>query len=595
MQAALVSLFWLTALIPGFAVIQLFFPRDTRHGLLPTLAWSYVLTVALMVPAVAIAFALHLSVQVVAVYYAFLVLGGLVAALRYGGPESLKHLFRSAHWFELGLVLVMIALTVPLGASAQSDSFAHSAKIRFMRDVAFSLQDAYSPLPVIETKWHVNVHHALFAIWSWIGRVEPLDLWFRSAWFFRLLALGGIGFLAGTVFRSRWIATVAMIGAVPVMGTKLTIVFPFSVTGFAVSALLLAVVVDVLERPSAERYWRTAICSLSLAALHFGTWFLAAACIAPTVAVWTLWRHGAGALVRRAMLVIPILATGVPFLLISALQPNYVVAQQDELHLRMIRTVDLGSWKITVIDPTHYAWMMPVLAVMGLLVLVGRQHRGRLMITAGILAGAMACMFTPGIFDALVRLVPYWLVQRFRNFGEVIGLAIVTGGLAWLIRPRLRTNLARAAFALLVLGGGLTAFRENIQGYVSESGRQRRWLHEAARLQDAVRDVITPHSLVAADPEWSLVLPSVHLARVMAADLHHANPSDGGVLERHADTQLLLKSDTPDSRRLEIIAKHGIDFIMVRDKPGAGAPVTFDGVGTMVADRHGFRIYRIRQ
>ena len=595
MRAGLVSLFWLTTIVPGFAVLQLWFPEDVRRGLLATLTWSYVLTVALLAPFVALAFTVHFSVQTAAACYFALVLGSAIIAVRRGGLGRLARLGRHTPWFEVGLVLAAIALTVPLGASAQSDSFAHSAKIRFIRDVGFYLQDAYSPLAVIETKWHVNVHHALFAIASWAGGAEPLELWFTSAWFFRLLALGGIGFLAATVFRSTWIGAVAMLGAVAVMGTKLTIVFPFSVTGFAVSAIVLALVVDLLERPSRRRYIRVVLCSVSLASLHVGTWFLALVCMAPVAAVWTVWRDGLKALANRVVPGLLIVATGVPFLLVSALQPNYVVAQQDELHQRMVRTFHIGEgWAFTVIDPTHYAWMLPLLASLVVVALVGAAFRVRVLLLAGIMAAAMIGMFMPGVFDLLVRFVPYWLVQRFRNFGEVAGFAIVAGGLAWMARPRLRTRWSRRALAVVVLCGSLAAFRENIHGYVLESGRQRRWLVEAALLQEAVQQVLPAHSLVAADPTWSLVLPTVHLARVMAADLHHANPADGGLLERYTDTQELLAPGTADDRRREIIAKHGIDYILVREAGVDVAPPRYDAVADVVAEKNGFVVYRVR-
>jgi hypothetical protein len=235
-----------------------------------------------------------------------------------------------------------------------------------------------------------------------------------------------------------------------------------------------------------------------------------------------------------------------------------------------------------------------VLAIMALLTVVSRALRSRVLMLAGILIAGMVFMFTPGIFDLLIRAVPYWLVQRFRNYAEVIGLVIVGGGIAWMVRPRLNTALARRAMAVLVLCGSLGVFRVNIHDYVVGAMRERIWLQEAARLQDAVRSVIPPHSLVAADPAWSLVLPAVQLTRVMAADLHHANPSDGGLLERHADTQELLADSTTDERRRQIIAKHGIGVILLHDKPGDVVTDRFAAVGDLVASRHGFRVYQVR-
>jgi hypothetical protein len=591
----MVNLFWLTTLIPGFALMQIFWPRDARRGLLATVAWSYVLTVALLAPVVVFAFTVHLSARTVSICYFALVLFGLIAAVRYGGVRTIGRLVRTTHWFEVALVLLAVALTYPLGAAAESDAMAHSAKIRYIRDVGFSLQDAYSPLAVIETKWHVNVHHLYFVVASWISGAEPLELFFRGAWFFRLLALSAIGFFAATVFRSRWIGAVAMLGAVAVMCTKLTIVFPFSVTGFIIVPVLLAVVVDVLERPTLRNYARAVLGSISLAVLHVGTWFLAALCIGPVVAIWALWRWPLRQAWRPLALAAAVLITGIPLLLVSALQPNYVVEHQDALHVRFIRTIHLGNWSITTIDPTHYAWMLPVLASLLLLAIISATLRKRIVLLAGIMIAGMAFMFTPGLYDGVVRLVPYWLLVRLRNFGEVIGLAVIAGGLAWMARPILTTRLARQAMALVVLCGSLAVFRENIQGYVQESGSQRQWLRDAFAFQAAVAPAIEPHSLVAADPVWSLVLPSVHLTRVMAADLHHANPSDGGLLERFADTQELLAPGTTDDHRRAIIAKHGIDYIVVRDAENGQSPPRFDAVGEVVSERGGFVVYRTRE
>lgn len=587
-------LFWLSTLVPGFAILQWFFPQDLRRGLLASLSWSYVLTAALMAPIVAVAFTVHLSVQTVGTLYLTFVLVGIAVIVRSGGAWRFGRLLRSTWWFEVGLILVAVALTAPLGGFARADSFPHSAKVRFIRDVGFYLQDPYSPLEIIETKWHVNVQHGLFAIASWLTGSEPLDLWFGSAWFFRLLAIGAVEFLGTTIFRSRWLGAISMLGAVAVLGTKMTIVMPFSVSAFAICPILVALVVDLLERPSALRYAKVLACSVGLAIVHVGTWFLAVLCIAPMAAAWLIWQRGLKQAVRTLPMAAAVLATGVPLLLVSALQPNYVAEQQDELHVRMIRTIELTrDWSITIIDPTHYAWMLPMIAALVLLAVVGRHFRQRVLMLAAIMCVAMVCMFTPGIFDLLVMVIPYWLVQRFRYFGEIIALVMVSAGLAWMSRPRLTTRLARAAMSVLVLCGGLAAFRTNLLGYVQEASKQPAWLQGARELQDTVKSVIPPHSLVAADPQWSLELPTVHLARVLGADLHHANPADGGLVERYADAQELLAASTSVERRREIVAKHGVKFMVVRDEPGSAPGVDFDDVGRLVASKHHFRVYRV--
>ena len=586
------DLFWLTTLVPGFALMRVCFPADVRRGLLPMVTWSFLLTSAIMAPIVALAFTVHLSVQTVSVIYFILLVASAISLGRTGWVRTVRQLVRSTHWFEVGLVILAVAATIPFGGSATDDSFPHAAKIRYMRDVGFYLQDPYSPLTVIETKWHVSVPHTFYAIESWLGDIEPLDLWFRTAWFFRLTGIGGVGFLAATVFRSRWISSVSMLGVLVYLAMKKAVAYPFSMTAFTVFPVLLALTIDVLEKPSRSRYVRVALCSLALAAMHVGTWFVDCLALAPTVVVWAIWRNGFREAWPRILKIGAALAVGLPFLLVSALQPNYVDAQQGDQHLWMIRTIHLGSlWSFTVIDPTHYSWMLPMLAAILLLLIVGRSLVPRVAILAGTLVTAMIFMFTPGLVDALSKLIPYWLAWRFRFVGEVIGFVTVAGGLAWVMRPVLPTRLARMGLALAVLCGALAVFRQDILDYAMDRSRHRLWLQNARELQAAVRDVIPPHSLVVADPQWSLVLPAVHLARVMGQDLHHANPADGEMLERYAEAGELLDEKTSVDRRRQIIARNHIDFILVKE--GAESKARFDDLGPLVSSRHGFLIYKL--
>ena len=587
------DLFWLTTIVPGFALLRRYFPEDVRRGLLPTLAWSYLLTVAIMAPIVAFAFTVHLDVRTVTAIYAALLVASAISLARTGWRGSVTRLLRSSHWFELALILLAVAVTIPLGGSATDDSFPHAAKIRYMRDVGFYLQDPYSPLTIIETKWHVSVHHAFYAIESWLGGIEPLELWYRTAWIFRLTGIGAIGFLAATVFRSRWIGAVAMLGVLVYLGTKKAVAYPFSMTAFTVFPVLLALTMDAIERPGLRRYARIALCALALAAIHVGTWFVDCLALAPMVALWAIWRMGFTAAVPRIAAIGGALAVGIPFLLVSALQPNYVDAQQGDQHLWMIRTIHLGSfWSFTVIDPTHYSWMLPVLAALLLLFIIAPQLRPRVAILALTQVTAMIFMFTPGLVDALSRLIPYWLAWRFRFVSEAIGFVAVAGGLAWVARPMLRSRVARAGLSLAVLCGALAVFRQDILDYAVDRSRHRLWLQNSRELQAAVEDVIPAHSLVAADPEWSLVLPAVHLARVMGEDLHHANPADGELLRRYAESVELLADTTSQDRRREIISRNHINFILVRS--GAAGPRGLDELGSLVSSEHGFLIYKVR-
>jgi hypothetical protein len=69
-----------------------------------------------------------------------------------------------------------------------------------------------------------------------------------DAWFFRLTGIGAIGFLAATVFRSRWSGCLAMLGVLVYLAMKKAVAYPFSLTAFSVFPILLALTIDALER-----------------------------------------------------------------------------------------------------------------------------------------------------------------------------------------------------------------------------------------------------------------------------------------------------------------------------------------------------------
>ena len=525
--------------------------------------------------------------------WCFLGLTGIVGFSRW---PILRRSLRSAHWPEIGVILCTIAITVPLGGSATDDSFPHSAKVRYLRDVGFRMQDPYSPLPIVETKHHVDPEYALYAMVSRLTGEEPLEVWFKSAWFFRLLGVGGVGFLAATVFRSRWIGAIAMLGALGFIASLKAISYPYAVASYVVVPILLAQIVDLLERPTHRGYLRILLSSLSLGLIHVGHWLIAAMCLLPPAFLWAVWQYRGERFWRVAVLMVAALLPGIPFLLITALQPNYVDAQQGQLHLWMLRTIDLGQgWRFSIIDPTHFTWMLPTVAVTALLLALRKQCRVTQLFLAAVFLTSMVYMFTPVFFEALAKIIPYWLIQRARFIGEVIAYVSIAGGLAWVSRRGLPTRAYRIGFALVVFCAGLVVFRVSIKDYFDARQAHRHWLQRARELQEVVHGVLPDRALVAADPEWSTVLPAVHVAAVMAPVLFQANPADANLLQRHKEREELLAPETSTERRRQIIANNGIDFILIKEQPGSDNGRGFEEVGDIVASRHGFKLFKVRR
>jgi hypothetical protein len=295
-------------------------------------------------------------------------------------------------------------------------------------------------------------------------------------------------------------------------------------------------------------------------------------------------------------LILGALLPGLPFLIITALPPNYVDAQQGLAHLWMLRTIDLGhGWRFSIVDPAQYIWMLPTMAITGLLLAVRSPAKMKQAVLAAVLVTAMVCMFTPFLFDALSKVLPYWLVRRARYVAEVIAFASITGGFAWLSRAALRSRASRIAFALTVACASLVAFRAGIKSQIEGYRPQLAWLQRARELQETVGPVVPAGALVAANPEWSLVLPAVHLSAVMAPELFNANPADGALLQRYRDAQELLASATTLERRREILAQDRVDFVLIGDNPDRGVQDALASLGDLVADRHGFRVFKVRR
>ena len=309
-----------------------------------------------------------------------------------------------------------------------------------------------------------------------------------------------------------------------------------------------------------------------------------------------IWRVGLKDGWRRVLGFGAALAVGLPLLLVSALQPNHVDAQQGNLHVWMVRTLNLVRCGVlTIIDPTHYSWMLPVLAGIALLLIVAERHRPRLAILGGVLVTAMVFMFTPGLVDALSGLIPYWLAWRLRFVAEAIGFVTVAGGL-----PGSPVRAANPAGPHGTVAGGVVRRSGRVStgdlDYAVDRQRHRLlWRSPRAAGGRATRRPL--HALVVAVPVWSLVLPrfiwragdgcriSTMLTRPTA-----------GLLERSVAADDSSPTARPDRRRRASYStvRHRL-FILIRNDAVPLEHDRFASVGELVSTGNGFRLYRVKR
>jgi hypothetical protein len=81
----------------------------------------------------------------------------------------------------------------------------------------------------------------------------------------------------------------------------------------------------------------------------------------------------------------------------------------------------------------------------------------------------------------------------------------------------------------------------------------------------------------------------------MGQDLHHANPADGGLMQRYAESVELLADATTLDKRVEIVRNNRIDFILVRQESSVQAMRDFARMGDLVSSEYGFRLYKVKR
>ena len=595
-------LFWLSTLIPGFAILQAARPVDLRYGLLATIAWSFGLTVALASPIIVVAHVLELTAPTVAFLYLGLVALGLAGIVKFSRAAHIRKAMRVARWPELAVVLAVIGAGAYLGGVAHFDSWVYAAKIRYLMDVGFSLQDPYSPLPVFESRYLVNTYLGLHAIGAWLSDTEPIEMLFESAWFFRLLALGGIEFLAMVLFRSRWVAMTCVFGALFFIGAESAGAYPKYVAGYVVFPILMAQILQVLDRRAGSRYFEIAAASLALALIHIGFWSIAILCMAPTFLGWYLWRirlstSGMPAVLAGTALLLP----GLPFAAMTALQPAPHWELWDSWFTFSLYTFNTGgSWTLYMLNPVPYFWMVPTSAVIVLLLLsVPEPTRRRVVFLGSILMAALLYMFNPFFLTVLMKRIPYWIVERAHFIGLVTALVVIPGWLALMARDALRTRVSRVVFSFALISGSMFLFKPAISSFYNNRSTHQYMLQRARELQEVVETITDERPLIAADPTLSLLLPAVRISAVMAPYLTHSNPADEGTLRRHNDAQELLALTTSEARRREIISEHGIDYVLIgphRGRSGTDDEVDmsmFHEFEDLVIERHGFQLFRL--
>jgi len=597
-------LFWISTLLPGLAVVRLFYPRYLRRGLLGSQAAGFVFSLAMLMPLTVCAYSLHLRVETVAVAYLAILLAS-AAILVFHRLRRRERIYplQTLRFPLTSITLLAVLCTLPMGGAATYDHPMHAAKVLELRTFGFTLQDPLSPLPVIESKFHVNSIHLLHAVGSYLTQQEPFDFWYRSARFFRLLTLGGVEFLAWSIFRSGWLGATAVLASVPLLAQTGAAV-PAIVAGVVLYAVVLVVAAEALREPLRRDYVGVFLASVALATVHVGEWVVFLLCVLPPLLfigyLFTTLRGSswAGALVTTSLLV-----PGIPFVLLTAIQPNHGMEQMAELFTWVTHRYSFWGYTLRTVPLSTLRWILPV-ALMLAWSAYAKPRNLSLLVSAGAVLTAIVWMFNPLAFELLARIFPYWMIGRADNVIKIVGCATVPATLAWFGRRTIARRGTRLVIPIIICGAALAASLPTIQAERNRAKMEQSAIIQAGELREVLQPLVRPRELVAAEGHTSLAISAVVPVAVMAPDLGNANPADPGVKQRWLDCVELLASSTTAARRLQIIEHYRISYLVTRTDTStppyatrtdtSTPPPDLDAIADLVASGRWFRVYKVK-
>ncbi len=575
-------IFWLALLIPGIVTARLVDCTDDECGLPGMLGLGYFWTFVILSPVSVVCYLARLPVFVFAGAVVLVVLASLILIAHRGWWRVLGRVVVTGLGIELLLVAVDLVFGARAGAFLSGDAEVHVARIRLILDHGFSNRGPYLDTETFFALYHTNLFHALEAACARLTGVDYLTVWSVSLLWVKLAIFGGYYYFAWSVLRSRWAAWIPALYKAAAVSPVPFVMYPNKIASLCLLPVAMAFAVQALRGPLK---WpvplKLAGASLVLGQIHVLYAFFAGLVIAPILmaqfVVRAIRRRG-----ERKLLLIcaAALLAGAPFVLASRFggdRPARIVVEDnpstpdEKEQSAKFHESESGwvSFKFSVFRKSD-GIVRSGLLVAGLVGLVFLDRRREALVLAALAAIAFTVLFFPPLCTALVSILgASWIVLRI---GTVIGLVmpVAVGGAVALAVERLKpTWWARLPLSALVVAMALyqnwdrgeyswRVYRDKFRLAPEKRGA---WL---ARLQE--RSAFYAENI----PRGSVILahPRAGRSMVMLHDCHILVPDRAvGVgptnRERRLDLSQLLYADLPWPVRKALLAKYGIDRVLV--------------------------------
>lgn len=427
------------------------------------------------------------------------------------------------------------------------DAYVHLAKIVGILSYGFSMDDGFYR-GVIESRYHINVIHALYIPLAHLSHFTPAVSWNLSLGFFRLLQWFSLIGLAYFIARYWLNTTKIRAGLVGLVVLLFNIALPplfMNVALYPTKIVTLWVTVFIVGLSTCSRYPRTGysliLLSSALLSLTHPTYALMCALF---LMIYLILSVVVGMLRRRRIKYVVFLPHVLSLMILlasplfTASFPSYIT--HDLFNVGTVSTMSLLN--VEIIQPLYprdfnQLLLAAISFVGGLYILLKLKHAGRIdqIVLVLLLYSFYYLLVCNPIFMSLVNeRVPLWFLERFSTMNilqtitlplGVYVLFILCGVIAKSWPAVLRramfvaSSVAMLVFLMLNTAESYDKFNDTTLGI--NFGHYEL----IQRISKELLGVIPQGSLVVAPLNDSYHLPSAIPVRVLAIDSTHATPS----------------------------------------------------------------------
>lgn len=456
----LVVLYFASIALIGWAVYLLitklsrrwkwaYFDWDT-YPFLAKVLLSFAIGCAMFIPITVVGYIFALPVITLVSYYLVLLAGALIAVfLQLSGIFAG---FRRLFTFNLGILLAVAVVSAlfafdlwfvsQYGDWADGDALTHVSKILQITEHGFTLTDRQFGAPVVESRYHVNVIHTIFALPVWLG-VDQWEMWrytlplmrmaFWSALFllsWRFLKIGQQKLrLSDTGVLLLSVASMAA-GIFLLALLEFTANYPNHIVYIWLTLFIVGVFDYFANEAKKRSMWILLIASLLLAFTH-PTYAVIAACFSALVGLGFIVFNRKLITKQTMLLVSIILAILLSMAILTRLLPNQQADFYETFNQELFGEIFGLSYMLPQIPTTFVGIAQVAIQWSGAAFIFSlMRHKTERIIVAAMILFVPLVLYFPPAFTLLNILIPKFIIALFVHMGVIWWIAFGFGIMA---------------------------------------------------------------------------------------------------------------------------------------------------------------------